>query len=476
MTTLVIIGAGISGLATAFRLSQRLPAADVTVLEQHGRAGGTVGTERRDGFRIEAGPNGFLDTKPTTLDLCRDLGLGERLLPASEAAGKNRYLFLGRRLRLLPSSFGSFVSSDLLSWRGKVRLLLERFRRPRPDGTDESIAAFVRRRAGPEAALLADALVTGIYAGDPELLSVGASFPRLAGFERQHGSVLKGMAHAARQRRHEGQPRPGRMWSFREGLGLLIDTLSARLERPPLLGAGARRVLHRPGGEPGWTVVGEGREAWPADAVVLACPAYQQAVLLADLDPVLADLIGAIPYVRVTVVGLGYRQADVPGRLDGFGYIAPQRDRRDVLGVQWCSSIFPERAPPGMILLRAMCGGWHRPDAAAWDDDRLLRALQDELRLALGITAAPAMHHVVRWERAIPQYLLGHQERVARIEERASRHPGLFLGGNAYHGVALNDCTEQAGVLAERIGRYLASCSREPAASAVAERSPEARG
>jgi oxygen-dependent protoporphyrinogen oxidase len=459
---IVIVGGGISGLAAAYRLEQALPEAEVTVLEQGGRPGGAVHTERHDGFLLETGPNGFLDNKPATLALCRDLGLGDRLMPASEAAGKNRYLFLGGRLRPLPGGFGAFLTSDLLSWRGKLSLLYERFRRGSAGGRDESVAAFVRRRAGPEAELLADALVTGIYAGDPELLSAQAAFPRLIELERAAGSVLAGMARAARQRRREARargepvPRLGRMWSFREGLGLLIDTLAAALKQPVVLGVAARRILRQTGG-PGWVVAGPGKESWAADAVLLACPAYQQAALLADLDPALADHVGAIAYNRVTVVGLGYRRDDVPGRLDGFGYIAPQRERRDVLGVQWCSFIFPDRAPAGMVLLRAMCGGWHRPDAAAWDDDRLVTALRAELRLAMGITAAPVLHRVIRWERAIPQYHLGHGKRVAWIEARTARHPGVFLGGNAYHGVALNDCTEQAGRLAEQVRDYLQS-------------------
>jgi oxygen-dependent protoporphyrinogen oxidase len=456
----VIVGAGISGLAAAYRLQQVLPTAEVTVLEQSGRPGGTVWTDRRDGFQIETGPNGFLDTKPSTADLCRDVDLAGRLIPATEAAARNRYLFVGGRLRALPAGLRSFLTSDLLSWRGKLSLLLERFRRG-ADGLDESVGAFVRRRAGPEAAgLLADALVTGIYAGDPELLSAPAAFPRLATLEREHGSITRGMAAASRRRRREAAargapvPRPGRMWTFREGLRLLVETLSGRLARPPLLGARARG-LRRRGDGPGWVVAGEGHEEWAADAVLLTCPAYQQAALLAELDPPLADEVAAIPYNRVTVVGLGYRREDVPGALDGFGFIALQRDRRDLLGVQWCSSIFPGRAPPGMVLLRALCGGWHRPDAAAWGDDRLLEAVRAELRPAMGITAAPVLHHIVRWERAIPQYHVGHLERVARVEARLARHPGLFVGGNAYRGVALNDCTEQAVVLAERMRSYL---------------------
>src|SRR5207248_733689 len=167
--------------------------------------------------------------------------------------------------------------------------------------------------------------------------------------------------------------------------------------------------------------------------------------------------IDRIAYNRVVVVALGYRSAEVPMRLDGFGFIAPQRTRRDLLGAQWCSSIFPERAPSGMVLLRVMCGGWNRPEIVDWDEAQLLQAVRSELRLAMGIEAAPVFHHIVRWDRAIPQYHLGHLERVAWIEQRAGRYQGLFLGGNAYHGVALNDCTEQAEILARQISQFLTS-------------------
>ncbi len=464
MHQVIIVGAGISGLALAFRLHRALPSLDLLILEQRSRPGGTVWTERRDGFQVEIGPNGFLDSKPSTVALCRDLGLGERLVPASEAAGRNRYLFLDGKLKALPAGIGALVRTDLLSWRGKLGLLAERFRPRRRERGDESIDHFARRRAGNEVAnVLADALVTGIYAGDPTLLSLPATFPHLAALEAEYGSLIKGFGRQAKERRRaaaaRGEPyqRPGRMWSFREGLRLLIETLRERLPRPPVLGVGIRRLERTEvteSGRPGWVVAAEGRERWTAEAVVLACPAYQQAVIVADLDCELADAIGAIAYNQVVVVALGYRREDVPGDLDGFGYIAPQRTRRDVLGVQWCSSIFPERAPPGQVLLRAMCGGWHRPEVVGWDEDRLLTAVRDDLCQALGIVRPPIFHTIARWDRAIPQYHLGHLERVAHIEERAGRHPGLFLTGNAYHGVALNDCTEQAEILARRIQEF----------------------
>jgi oxygen-dependent protoporphyrinogen oxidase len=479
MPKVVIVGAGISGLATAYRLRQLLPSVEVQVLEQRQRPGGTVWTERRDGFQVEAGPNGFLDTKSSTLNLCRELSLASQLVPASDLASKNRYLFLDGKLRLLPGSPAGFLATDLLSWRAKLSVLAERWRRRRSNGPDESIADFVRRRAGREAAdVLADALVTGIYAGDPALLSLRASFPNVAAMEDECGSVLKGLAASAKRRRQEaaaqgtssgGSPR---MWTLQEGLRLLMETLRDRLPEPPLLGVAVRGIALKEGGKgPGagvgdpnlrppipnpWSLRGDGPERWDADAVVLACPAYQQAAIVADLDQELADRIGAIPYNRVAVVGLGYRRTDVPGDLNGFGYLAPQRTRRDLLGVQWCSSLFPGRAPPGMVLLRAMCGGWHRADVAGWDDERLLAAVRGELQAAMGITAAPVFHTIVRWERAIPQYHLGHLERVAWIEKRGRSYPGLFLTGNAYHGVALNDCTEQAIIVAGRIRDYLA--------------------
>ena len=456
MTRIVIVGGGISGLTLAYRLQQRSPAAEIVVLEEQPGVGGKIQTLQRDGFRVEAGPNGFLDTNPATLNLCRELGLGDRLTPASEAAGRNRFVLLGGRLQMLPRGLWSLLTSGVLSWRAKYKLLTERFRPRRMDGADESIDAFVRRRVGAEIAeTLGDAFVTGIHAGDPTLLSVRAAFPRLAAMEREHGSVLNGFAAASRKRQAEaaagGQPaqRAGRMWSFREGLSLLIDALRDRLRTPPITGAAVRSVRRSPDG--GWEVRADGRDAWKADVVALTCPAHQQAALLADVDPELAAKMDGIRYSRVVVAALGYRAADVPMSLDGFGYLSPQRQRRDVLGVQWCSSIYPERAPAGMVLLRALCGGWNRPEMVDWDDDRLLTAVRAEMRQALGVQAAPAFHEIVRWDRAIPQYHLGHLERVAWIEARVARHPGLFVGGAAYRGVALNDCVEQADVLGARI-------------------------
>jgi oxygen-dependent protoporphyrinogen oxidase len=464
MTRVVIVGAGISGLALAYRLHQLLPTADLTILEERDRPGGTMWTERRDGFQVEIGANGFLDNKTSTLALCTDVGLGADLTPASEAAGRNRYLLLEGRLQPLPRTLGAFLRSPLLSWRGKLAALSERFCPRRREVGDESVQSFVQRRAGREAAdTLADAFVTGIHAGDPALLSMPAAFPRLVELETKHGSVLKGMAATARRRRQEaaahGQRyRPiGQMWSFRQGLRLLVETLSARLPQPPLLGVAVRTLERRTStrGRPTW-VVRSDTQQWEPDVVVLTCPAYTQASLLKGLDAPLAEHVNEIAYNRVAVVALGYRATDIPMSVDGFGFIAPQRTRRDLLGVQWCSSIYPERAPPELVLLRAMCGGWNRPDVLDWDDARLVGAVRKEIQAAMGIIAQPVFDYLVRWDRAIPQYHLGHLDRVTWIEKRCAAHPGLFLGGNAYRGIAVNDCTEQAERLARQVQDYLA--------------------
>jgi oxygen-dependent protoporphyrinogen oxidase len=464
MPKIVVVGAGISGLATAYALQNRLPDADILVLESASRIGGTIWSERRDGFLVEHGPNGFLDTKPSTVQLSLALGLNAELVSALPAA-RHRYLFHKDRLMQLPEGFWSFLTTPLLSWRSKWAVLTEGFRPAKRDDADESVHDFFCRRTTAEIAeTLADALVTGIHAGDPKLLSMPAAFPRLASLEKEYGSILKGMKHLARERRRQAQqagrsPSAGsRILSFRDGLRTLIETLRTRLKTPPVLGVEVRRILLDAVGQ--WAIQGPGQDRWTADVVILACPAFRQAEIVADLDAELAELLGGIAYAPAVVVAIGYRREDVPHSLDGFGHIVPQRLGADLLGSQWCSSIFPDRAPPGCVLLRAICGGWHRQDLASWEDARLVEAVRHHYRQVLGIAAAPVFHQVVRWPRGIPQYHLGHRERVRRIEERAQCHRGLFLTGNALHGVAMNDCTEQAEITADRVAAYLAAAGR----------------
>lgn len=462
MPHVVIVGGGISGLATAFRLRQAAAAISVTVLENNDRPGGNIGTENHNGFVVEIGPNGFLDRTSALPRLCSDLGLDGELVVGSEAARKNRYLFLKDKLCPLPRGPLGLLTTPLLSLRGKWQLLTEPFRGRRLAESDESVAEFAARRAGRQAAdIFADALVTGIHGGDPAMLSAAAAFPRLTQMEREAGSVVRGMRRAAKLRRREararGEPPPGpqRMWSFRHGMQRLTDALADELGPAVKTGIRVESISTSASVAP-WKVYGEQGQAWSADAVVLACPAPEQAAILSELDSHLADEIAGIPYNRIAVVALGYREADCPLPADGFGFIAPQNTRRDILGVQWCSSIYPGRAPAGFVLWRALCGGVHRGEVVEWSDEELFRAVHEEMQRAMKVRGEPVFARIIRWPAAIPQYVIGHLERLSRIDAAASRHPGLFLTGNAYRGVALGDCAEQADIVAAQAALYLA--------------------
>jgi protoporphyrinogen/coproporphyrinogen III oxidase len=455
MPRIVIVGGGLSGLATAFRIRQALPQAELIVLESRDSVGGNIRTEQVDQFTVEHGPNGLFDAKPHALQLCRDLGLGDRLIAASEGARKNRYLFLRNTMFRLPGDPLGLLRTPLLSWRGKFDLLTEPFRRR--TGTipaDESVAAFAQRRFGREAAeTFIDGLVTGVHAGDPELLSVRSAFPRLAKFEATSGSVIRGALRAAKQRKREmaarGEvPGPQRIWSFREGLQVLIDRLAECLGRRVQTGTGVCGLSRT---SDGWTVLGSQGQSWNADWVILTTPAHHQSELLSKLDPVLSAEIGTIRSSPIAVVALGYREEHAPFRPDGFGYIAPQNTRRDVLGVQWCSSIYPNRAPAGCVLWRALCGGINRPDMANLPEEQLIAAVHAEMQITMGVTALPIFTRVIRWPRAIPQYEVGHSARLQRIAVHAHQYHRLLLAGSGFHGVALNDCCEQAESIAKQL-------------------------
>lgn len=450
MQRVVIVGAGISGLSLAYRL-QSLCDAEIHVLEASSRFGGVLWTDVSDGFVVEYGANGFLDNQPSTIELARELDLGDRLIAASPAAGRNRYLVLGNRLVPLPTSIRTFVRSPLLTWRGKLRLLAEPLLHRRP-ARPESVSEFARRRFGDEAAdVLIDAITTGIHGGDPSLLDVRAAFPRLSKMEVEFGGIVRAMLSS------RGGPR--QMWSFTGGMRDLIDALAKNLRIAPRLGMTVRRLATAVGR---WRVELAGGHHVDADAVVLTCPAPMQASIVSELDEPMAGLMAGIAYNRIAVVALGYRASDLTAPWPGFGFIVPQRTRRDLLGVQWCSETYLGRAPNGMVLWRALCGGWHRADVVSWPDELLVSAVRAELARLQGVTAMPAFVRVIRWPQAIPQYSVGHPERVSQIMVRAATHPGLFLAGNAYAGVAVNDCTSHSRPLARRVAAYLAGAYDGP--------------
>lgn len=467
MERLVVVGGGISGLATAFhalnaarRLGSDLA---VTVLEAAARPGGRMWSDREDGFVVEHGPNGFLDSKQDALELAACLNASGLLLRASPLAAK-RFICRRGRLRRLPESPPAFLASRLLSFRGKVRVLREPFAPPPPEG-DETLAAFARRRLGPEALdYLIDPMVSGVFAGDPERLSLRAAFPRIAELEREYGGLFKALWRLGRERRRARGAGPagpgGTLTSFRGGVRTLIETLTAALADAVVLGTPVRRLERTASGYR--VLAGTPEQGIPASAVVFACPAYEAARICGDLAPTLAAELDAIPYAPVTVVATAYAREDVPHPLDGFGFLVPGREGRPILGTLWDSSVFGDRAPGGQVLLRTMVGGARHPDLAGSPDRDLLDAVRAQLRDFLGVRADPTRVWIYRHERGIPQYEVGHGDRLARMDAALRDHPGLFLCHNAYRGIALNDCARQARVTAEAAVRFLTARTLAP--------------
>lgn len=454
----VIVGGGVSGLAAAYDLIDRAegPPPRVTVLEASPAFGGLVGTDAQDGWVLERGPDLFLGGKPGGWELCERLGIATRLHGTSPAARGSYVVRAGRLKRipegltgLIPTKFGPFARSALISPLGKLRLGLDLFIPSRTDDGDESVESFVVRRLGREMYdRLVEPLLSGIYAGDGGQLSVLATFPHLRDGERKHGSMVKAMLAARRP--PAGAP-PRGFVTLPGGLGELVETLVARLrERGATLGAGAAvsALAREEGG--GWRVATARGDDLHADAVVVATSARAAAKLLADVAPGAVEPLRAIPHVSSATVSLGFRMDDVPRPLDGTGYVIPRAEGRTALACTWTSSKFDGRAPAGHALFRVFLGGASRPPVVHLDDAGLVAMSRDELRAMVGVRAEPVLVHVVRHVEALPQYTLGHRERVARILAAVDAVPGLAIAGNAYHGIGIPDCIRSGQLAAAR--------------------------
>ena len=468
-----IIGGGIWGLSCAFFLEKKSAGLiDVVVLEGTDRPGGMIQTREFANHRMEMGPNGFLDSNPSTFDLCKELDLQQELLPASASAARNRYLYLKNRLHKLPSNLFGMAFSPVLSIRGKLQILTEGLRTKRAIPEEESIADFFRARVGNEVACsLGDAFVTGIWGGDSEELSLPSCFPKWREMEISHGSILRGLkarriakSRVAREAGLAKPPSP-RMWSLKKGLGQLIDTLAVHLGsrlRIHQKVSALQPVLGQPRAE--WRVFIDGQEKPETfDHVILACPAHEQARLLAPYSPALANTLLEIPTTPIAVIGLLFPESQICGdavKPDGFGYLTPQKDGRPVMGVQWCSAIFPgHRSPPGWHLWRALVGGPNQSQLLDLNDETLTKVVLAELKTVGNWALNPECVHIFRWKRAIPQYTLGHAKRTQAILEAQKTLPGLNCAGSCMGGVAINDCVEQSAKLAAGLVESLTKIS-----------------
>jgi oxygen-dependent protoporphyrinogen oxidase len=435
-----IIGAGLSGLATAFYLSRARPEAQLVVFEAEDHPGGKLATVEIEGFRFETGANGFVTSKPDCLQLVKDAGLEAQLQPSADTARK-RYIYTDR-LHRLPESPPAFLVSGLLSWREKLRVAAELFVPARRDSVDESLRQFGDRRLGQAfTSVFLDAMAAGIYGATPERLSVQAAFPLVAQLEREHGGLFRGMI--ARRRRGPGPG--GVLMSLVGGVGTLLQRL-AELTPAEWRCADPVRLVARQGG--GFRIDGV-RSSAEVDRVVVCAPSFATALMLEALDADLAVRLARIEYSPITVVGFGYYS--LPDPLDGFGLLTTSGARLPILGVLWDSSIFPDRAPPGAKGLRVLIGGQRNPELVDQDEAGLVRTARAGLKRTMGLTRDPDVVFVKRWERGIPNYGPGHVANVNAIFERVARIPGLHLNCNAYRGIAMNDCARESRHLAQRI-------------------------
>ncbi len=439
---IAIIGAGISGLSTAFYLQQARPDLELLIFDANPEPGGTMHTVERDGFRFEAGGNGFLTSKPDGLDLVKEAGAEHLLLPSSDLA-RRRFIFTDR-LHRLPETPPAFLSSRLLSLPQKMRVAAEVFIPGKRDESDETLQDFGYRRVGKAFTdVFLDAMTAGIYATTPDRVSVNAAFPLVVRLEREHGGLFRGMI--ARRKRQAGPG--GILMSFKGGVGRFIEHLQKTLTADWRLDAPVHGIRTDGAGYRVLSSAGEDR----VDQVVVSATAPAGARMLQDLDAELAARLSAIDYSPIAVVGFGYRHLDHP--LEGFGLLTTTAARLPILGVLWDSSIFPDRAPAGGKSLRVMLGGQRNPDLVQQDEDGLVETAREGVRLTMGVTSDPDVVFIKRWENGIPNYPVGHLRAMEELFKHAARYPGLHLNCNAYRGIAMNDCIHNSRVLAETISR-----------------------
>jgi oxygen-dependent protoporphyrinogen oxidase len=464
-----VIGAGISGLTTAYRLKESAKKAgrklDVTVLEATERAGGIIETLRTDGFVMERGPDSIITEKPQAAALCREIGLGSRVIPTGKAGGGSLIVRDGQLhpipegLHLMaPSKLRPFAMSKLVSWPGKLRMAADLLIPAKNDGEDESLAAFVRRRLGREALeRIAQPMVGGIYTADPERLSLAATMPRFIELERKYGSVIRGLAAAGRSREQAAVgrargPRYDLFVSLDKGLEVLPERLVERIGQDSIrFGFAVDRIEQT---QKGWRAANK-HQAFEADAVCLATPAARTAAMLKAQTPEISADLAGIESTSAATLNLAYRRQDIGGPLDAFGFVVPAVENTTILACTFCSVKYAGRAPGDFVLLRTFVGGALSPQSFDLDDEELMARAEADLARLLDVRGKPVRRELARWPASMPQYHVGHIARIDRIEAAARRHPGLELAGNAYRGTGIPDCVRSGEEAAARIEEFL---------------------
>lgn len=473
MKRVVIIGGGIGGLSTALSLEEEAAAnglkLDIVLLESKDRIGGNISTEKIDGFLVEGGPDCFLSEKPWAMELCKKVGLGDEIISTNDKNKKTFVLSRGKLhelpegvILMVPTRIVPLLFSTLLSLRGKIRMGLELFIPRRKSREDESLGSFVKRRLGQEALdKIAEPLVAGVHAGDPDTMSIRASFPKFVKMEEDYGSMIRGML--ARMRQMSGGkgggasgkkgaskgPRLTMFITLKDGLSTLVNGVASRLRMTTIkTGVAVEKVSKR---KSGYEVKVKGGKAILCDTVILATPAYAASALIREVDQKLSEKLLTIPYTSTATVSLGYRRRDIHHPLNGFGFVVPKKEKRRIMAASWVSVKFRHRAPDDGVLIRCFVGGAKDEERVFKSDDELIRMAREELRDIMGITAEPVVARAFKWRKAMPQYTIGHLDRVKSIEEMVGRHPGLYLTGSAYNGIGISDSIRMGGEIAAKV-------------------------
>ena len=471
----LVIGGGIAGLAAAHRVTelanQQSLSIELTLLEASSRVGGSIATERIGDFLVEAGPDSFITEKPSALGLCERLGLTSRLVCTQSAYQKIHVVHRGKLIALpegffllAPTRFWPFIQTPLFSWAGKLRMASEvLIPRGKLNG-DESLGAFVRRRFGAEALeRVAQPLVGGIYASDPDKLSLGATLPRFKEMERSRRSIIRAMWSEQRRRARSRETGSGARWSLfvtlANGMQELVDTIAKRLPEGTVRFRAPVTSLLQDETRPGWRITIADQEPISADVVILATPAFQTGAILAAVAGDAAAELRQIGYASTATVSLAYRRADFPRRPDSFGFVVPAIERRKIMACTFSSLKYPGRAPEEHILLRAFVGGALQPELFDDKDPVMEKNVRDELADLLGVRAQPLFSRLWHHPKSMPQYHVGHAARIQRIENCLNHLPTIALAGSAYHGVGISDCIRTGEEAAEKIVGHLRSNS-----------------
>ncbi len=475
---IIIIGGGITGLASAYSIEKEAEKkgkhVSITLLEKNSRIGGNIITERDGDFLIEGGPDCFLSEKPWALKMCEKLGMNDSLLCTNDEYRKTFILWKGHLhelpegvILMIPTKMLPLVRSNLISLPGKLRMAMEPFIPKKKSDKDESLSEFVRRRLGREVLdKIAAPLVAGVHAEDPDTMSVKSRFPRFVQMEEEYGSLIRGMiarrkinsdpsAGSGRTTNHAPHAYKNTMFmTLKNGLYDLPDTIVKNLKETKIWTNKEVSKIDESVSEGGGNVYKvslKNGEVLDADAVILAAPSYETAKLLSELNSSISDILNQIPYVSTATVSLCYKKDTIFHPMNGFGFLVPKPENRKITGATWVSRKFSYRAPDDSILIRCFLGGSHNEALVSLNDRDMIKMVREELRDIMGISAEPMLIRIYRWEKAMPQYVIGHEKRLSILDERLSKYHGIFVTGSAYRGSGISECIKDAQFTAERV-------------------------